>query len=314
MSRGSWSDPALRSATLAGVRVRLAGSPPAGSPHPELYSDLLRLHVLPQLGGYPLTKVTPATVRAWHSETAQRTGATRTSQAYRPLHTLMGTAKSDGLVTDNPCQVKGAGQVRTPERPLLGLQDVFAVAEVIEPAFRPVVLLTYFAHLRIGEVLGLRRGDADLAAGTLRIERQVLRVGNVLTESVPKAESRRTVDLPVPALDALRQHLADRPALPSAPLFTLPSGGRLKHHHIRVAFHRALHELGMPSAHFHDLRHGGLTLAAQTGASLKEVMVRGGHSSPRAALIYQHNAQHRGVEIAAAMSLLAQAARERHTH
>jgi len=60
---------------------------------------------------------------------------------------------------------------------------------------------------------------------------------------------------------------------------------------------------------FHDLRHGGPTAAAQTGASLTEVMARGGHSTPRAALIYQHAAKSRGAEIAAAMSVLAQAAR-----
>jgi hypothetical protein len=46
--------------------------------------------------------------------------------------------------------------------------------------------------------------------------------------------------------------------------------------------------VGLRSFHFHDLRHSGNTLAASTGASLKELMHRMGHSSPRAALIYQH--------------------------
>ena len=39
---------------------------------------------------------------------------------------------------------------------------------------------------------------------------------------------------------------------------------------------------------FHDLRHTGNTLAAQTGTSLRDLMTRTGHDSPRAALIYQH--------------------------
>jgi integrase len=46
--------------------------------------------------------------------------------------------------------------------------------------------------------------------------------------------------------------------------------------------------VGVPSLHFHDLRHTGNTLAAQTGASLRDLMTRMGHDSPRAALIYQH--------------------------
>ena len=45
--------------------------------------------------------------------------------------------------------------------------------------------------------------------------------------------------------------------------------------------------------HFHDLRHVGGTLAAATGASLKELMARLGHSSTRAALMYQHASRDR---------------------
>ncbi len=50
--------------------------------------------------------------------------------------------------------------------------------------------------------------------------------------------------------------------------------------------------------HFHDLRHTGNTLAAGTGASTKDLMARLGHSSPRAALIYQHATSDRDAGIA----------------
>jgi hypothetical protein len=40
--------------------------------------------------------------------------------------------------------------------------------------------------------------------------------------------------------------------------------------------------------HFHDLRHTGNTLAASPEASLRKLIAHMGHSSPRAALIYQH--------------------------
>ncbi|MGZ4561735.1 MAG: hypothetical protein ACXVXJ_12350, partial [Mycobacteriaceae bacterium] len=45
-----------------------------------------------------------------------------------------------------------------------------------------------------------------------------------------------------------------------------------------------------------------LTLAAQAGATLQELMALAGHSSPRAAMVYQHVAQERAAEIAARMS------------
>jgi integrase len=58
---------------------------------------------------------------------------------------------------------------------------------------------------------------------------------------------------------------------------------------------------GLSGIHFHDLRHTGNTLAGEEGASLRELMERMGHSSTRAAVIYQHRTMHRDRIIADAM-------------
>jgi integrase len=58
---------------------------------------------------------------------------------------------------------------------------------------------------------------------------------------------------------------------------------------------------GLSGIHFHDLRHTGNTLAGKEGASLRELMERMGHSSTRAAVIYQHRTMHRDKIIADAM-------------
>lgn len=49
----------------------------------------------------------------------------------------------------------------------------------------------------------------------------------------------------------------------------------------------------MAGLRFHGLRHAAGTLGARTGATTKELMVRLGHSSSRAAMIYQHAAEER---------------------
>jgi integrase len=47
---------------------------------------------------------------------------------------------------------------------------------------------------------------------------------------------------------------------------------------------------GLPeNFRFYDLRHTGNTLAADSGAKLKDLMVRAGQASPKAQLIYQHS-------------------------
>ena len=54
--------------------------------------------------------------------------------------------------------------------------------------------------------------------------------------------------------------------------------------------------------HFHDLRHTGNQLAAEAGATTKELMRRMGHSTVRAAMRYQHSTDRRDREIASEMS------------
>ena len=63
---------------------------------------------------------------------------------------------------------------------------------------------------------------------------------------------------------------------------------------------------GRPDLRLHDLRHTGATLAAPTGATLAELMARLGHSTPQAALRYQHAAQGRDTEIARLLSVMAE--------
>lgn len=65
---------------------------------------------------------------------------------------------------------------------------------------------------------------------------------------------------------------------------------------------KARAEVGLPANfRFYDLRHTGHTLATQSGATLKDAMVRAYQSSERAALFYQHSTLERQKEIAAAL-------------
>lgn len=72
-----------------------------------------------------------------------------------------------------------------------------------------------------------------------------------------------------------------------------------------AGFVRARVRVAMPGFCFHDLRHTGQTLAASTGATFKDLMLRLGHASPAAASRYLHTVQGRDAEIASALSDLA---------
>ena len=86
-------------------------------------------------------------------------------------------------------------------------------------------------------------------------------------------------------------------------LFTSPAGQSLRYDNFRNRFWcPALRAAGLPRVHFHDLRHTGNQLAADAGASLRELMDRMGHSTARAAMIYLHGSDERQRAIADAIS------------
>ncbi len=93
--------------------------------------------------------------------------------------------------------------------------------------------------------------------------------------------------------------------IPTFWYFTGSRGGVLRRSNFRraVKWSEAVTAIGVPGLHFHDLRHTGDSLAAATGATLRDLMDRMGHDSARAALIYQHKTAAAGRAIADALSV-----------
>ncbi|MBE3016307.1 site-specific integrase [Microbispora sp. NEAU-D428] len=159
--------------------------------------------------------------------------------------------------------------------------------------FRALVLLATFASLRWGEVSALRRGDLDLEAGTVRVRAAfVERSTGELVLGPPKSKAgRRVVGIPEGIIPALHEHLATYVQdEPGALVFPGAKGGPLRRSgfNTRTRWVDVVKDMGMPGLHFHDLRHTGNMLAAESGAGLKDLMARMGHDNVRAAMIYQH--------------------------
>ena len=135
----------------------------------------------------------------------------------------------------------------------------------------------------------------------------------------PKSEAgHRKVALPAAILPDIRAHLAAEVFTEPSPdgrLFMGPKKATPKRQNFNRIWKKALTKAGVnPALHLHDLRHMGGTLTAQTGATLKEIMSRIGHSSTRAAMIYQHATDERDRQIAEALNLMIEAARQEGEH
>lgn len=312
VDRGIWSPPepvATKTALLrdyAGVWLAQRELKPRTRVE---YRNLLDACILPDLGGTPLDRINPATVRSWHASLNAKT-PTRRAHAYSLLRTIYTTAVADDLVAANPCRIRGAGSARTKHeaRPAT-LPELENIVEHLPNRYQAMALLAAWCGLRFGELAELRRGDVDLKAGVLRVQRGVTRVDGEFVIGDPKSNAgKRTVALPPHLKPLIKRHLTDHTAAdPGALLFPARAGGHMQPSTLYKVWYPAREAAGRPDLRFHDLRHTGATLAAATGATLAELMVRLGHSTPSAAMRYQHAAADRDQAIAEALSGFARA-------
>jgi integrase len=273
------------------------------------YRYLLDDHILPTFGDDLVTAITPASVRAWHATVARIPDRpTARAHAYAVLRTVLGTAVADDLIPANPCRVRGGGQTRRVKqiRPAT-LAELEALTAAMPDRFRVMVLLASWCGLRFGELAELRRHDVDLTDGVVHVRRGVVTTTGGRLVKGPKSDAgRRDVTIPPHLLPVVAEHVRTHAQVGAhGLLFPAAHGGHLYAGTFWRVFNRARLAAGRPDLRFHDLRHTGATLAAATGATLAELMARLGHSTPAAAMRYQHAAQDRDRAIAEALSKLA---------
>ena len=154
---------------------------------------------------------------------------------------------------------------------------------------------------------GLQRGDIDLEGGLVTIDRAWVQNEGGLPELGPPKTSagRRTIAVPPQLLPAIGEHLKFVGPSSDAWLFAGENGNPVNPHTLDRIWSSARQAIDRPELRFHDLRHSGLTWAASTGASVAEIMKRGGHSSPTAALRYQHATMERDRALADSLAAMA---------
>lgn len=293
IERDLWRDPDAGAVNFGKYALRWKEERGLAPTTLDRYDGLLRLHILPTFGGKDLDEITPPSVRTWRAERLKATGATTVAKSYRLLKAILQTAVDDDLLRSNPCRIKGAGKEEADERPTATIEQVFDLADAMGPRWRLMVLLGAFASLRPEELAELRRRSVDLAACSLRVTQASpeLTNGKRVTGDPKTRAGKRTVYLPDFMLPELRRHLqwfAEKEV--DGLLFIGEKGAPFRRSTFGRKWRKARTKVGMPeNFRFYDLRHTGNTLAADTGAKLKDLMVRAGQSSERAQLIYQHS-------------------------
>ncbi|MGO1592331.1 tyrosine-type recombinase/integrase [Ancrocorticia sp.] len=286
-------------------------------PHPRSpgtvtsYRSTLNAHILPVLATTALVNVTPELVNQC-VELAKRSGEGASRNVARTLRAMFNAAVLAGVggLKESPVKVKveKAGTGRRADEDIPSLEEAEALADAMPADTRLAVELAVWLQLRVGEVLGLQRQDfknLDKAgASELTIERQWLSKSKPPAYGAPKDDSYRKVAIPDVLAEKIHAHLKahvltapESPVFPSSRDKTRP----MSHNAFASRWNDARAKV-RPGTNFHALRHLGLTLYAQAGATTTETMRRGGHKDIEAAQRYQHSSVKRDQELTARLN------------
>jgi integrase len=176
------------------------------------YTQLMKTHVVPALGGRPLQKLQATEIDALYRKLEV---APATAQyVHVVLSSCLTTALRQGMLAANPIERIACAPARgeadhgkaLDQDELRALVDAFRGSVLF-----PIVATAAFTGARRGEILALRWSDLDVGAKTLRIERAVDHVKGqpqpLLLKAPKSARGTRTITID----DGL---LACRTALP----------------------------------------------------------------------------------------------------
>jgi integrase len=240
-------------------------------------------YVLPTFADFSLAELRQLDVRAWAADLSSRGLAPATVvKAYQLLGKVMSAAVDGGLIAANPCRRVPLPKVEREEMRFLAPADLAALADVIHPRYRALVLLAGYGGPRIGELAGLRRGRVDVLRAKVDIAEICTESEGHLYFGPPKTKAgRRIVSVPRFLADELGTHLGQwvEPD-PKAFVFAAPDGGPLRATSWRARFWRpAVTSGGLQPLRPHDLRHTAVALWIAQGANPKHVAALAGHSS-----------------------------------
>jgi integrase len=139
ISAGNWTSPERGKVKLEDYAATWITQRPGLRPRTvDLYRWLLKRHIAPYIGSVAVGKMSAALVREWRAKLlANGVSISMAAKAYRLLRAIMTTAvDDDGLLSRNPCRIKGASDEHAAERPVLTVGQVYDLAGRV--GMRPV--------------------------------------------------------------------------------------------------------------------------------------------------------------------------------
>lgn len=301
VARGLYIDPAEGRRTVEDYAATWRAAQLHRGSTAELIERTFRRHITPVLGHLPIGQVRSTHLQGWVKGVELAPSTTRTAYSY--LVAMLGAAVRDRVIATSPCVGVTLPPLETTEHLILTPSQVHAVAAALPERYRALAYVGAGCGLRHGEALGLEIEHVDFLRREVHVVQQLTVtsgrspfIGPVKTKT-----SRRTVELPRVAAEALARHLEVFPAVAvevtdetdrrapvqrgAALLFTNGQGRPIHRSSWSHDWQPAARAAGLAErTGYHSLRHYFATLLIHAGASVKTVQMALGHSTPTVTL------------------------------
>jgi integrase len=283
---GTFAEPSkLRLAAYLDRWLEDGARPAVRPPTYVSYKGIIHNHIAPRIGGVMLSKLTPIHVQSMYSDMERGGASARIRQlTHAVLRRSLKQAIRWGLLHRNVCDAVEPPRVQRKEVTFLTVEQSKKLLTASESErLHAVFVLAITTGMRMGEIFALQWRNVDLKRKSISVCHTMMELKGKLTLTEPKTvKSRRRVDLPQMAVEALLDHKARMltEGFGEVPwVFCNTLGGPLRRTHFsHDVFLPLLKRTKLPRIRFHDLRHTSASLLLAAGVHPKVVQERLGHS------------------------------------
>lgn len=280
------------------------------------YKAMVRMHILPALGDYSLSRLTPHMIQSFVNALLRGSKDKQplTPKSVRNVHGVLRKCLSVAVqieyIKRNPAEAVILPRVEKKIiKPLTDEQVQRMVVAAGDDGFGTLFKVVVFTGLRLGEALGLTWDCVDFTKGRMTIDKQLQK--RPIAEGgfvfAPLKNDKVRVVAPAPyVLEILKgwqrtqaenrlkcgaewQGWKNEKERQTALVFTNDFGGHLHPQTVLAHFKKLAASVGAPNARVHDLRHTYAVLSLQNGDDVKTVQGNMGHATAAFTLdVYGH--------------------------
>lgn len=293
------------------------------------YTAQCNTHIKPALGAIKLSKLTPPQIQAFYNELAKTGRIVHTkdskgktiisheplaAKSIRNIHGILtkclSTAVDICYLKSNPAERVTLPRSEKKEIHALTdeqVQKLFKAAEMDEYGYLLQVIV--FTGLREAEAMGLTWDCVDFSAGTLKINKQLIKRPNAdggFTLAETKSSKTRILKPAPTVMNILKQRekqqieqrlkagefwqgWQNETERRNALVFTTALGTNLSPQTVYNHYKKIAAQIGAPDSCVHDLRHTFAVLSLQNGDDIKTVQGNLGHATAAFTLdVYGH--------------------------